>query len=301
LGIEAIGSPAPELDAEVIGVLSALYSELGLGNNELRLNSMGCSQCRPGYSERLREFLAAQSSSLCGECRERAVVNPLRVYDCKVESCGQVLGDAPRLTESMCPDCATHHSRVVECLAMQGIEYVPDHTLVRGLDYYTRTTFEFVSPDLGAQSGMGGGGRYDDLVQTIGGPAVPGVGFGTGVERILLALERTDAGEAPVRRPTVYLVGLTEAARQKAFALAHQLRARRVDADLDYAGRSGKGQMTQADRSGARFAFIIGEQELADGSVTVRELDSGTERVLPDAEALGLAAEASAGQATDLS
>ena len=301
LGIEAIGSPAPELDAEVIGVLSALYYELGLGNNELRLNSMGCSQCRPGYSERLREFLAAHSSSLCGECRERAMVNPLRVYDCKVESCGLVLSDAPRLTDSLCPDCATHHSRVLECLVVQGIDHVPDHTLVRGLDYYTRTTFEFVSPDLGAQSGIGGGGRYDDLVQTIGGPAVPGVGFGTGVERVLLALERSDGSEVPVRRVTVYLVALTDAAREKAFALAHQLRARRVDADLDYVGRSGKGQMTQADRSGARFAFIIGEQELADSSVTVRELDSGTERVLPDAEALGLAAEASAGEATDLS
>jgi histidyl-tRNA synthetase len=291
LGVEAIGSEAPELDAEVIGVLAALYRELGLGSLDLRLNSMGCSNCRPGYSVTVRAFLTENAGPLCAECRERARINPMRAFDCKVAACRGTLEAAPRLSDHLCSACSDHHQRVQQCLEMQGIPFVHDHTLVRGLDYYTRTTFEFQSSLLGAQSGVGGGGRYDDLVEALGGPPVPGVGFGTGVERILLALSRSDL-EAPVAAPPlVYLVALTPAARDEVFALAHEARSRGVAVDLDYVGRSAKGQMKQAGRSGARYAFIVGEQELLDAVVTVRDLGTGEEDAVPLAEAVARAAQ----------
>ena len=286
LGVEAFGSEAPELDAEVIGVLAALYRELGLTGIDLRLNSMGCKECRPDYSAALREYLQAIGETLCGECRERAQINPLRAFDCKVPSCKVALEGAPRLPDHLCPACAQHHSRVKECLEVQGITFMEDHTLVRGMDYYTRTTFEFQSSLLGAQSGIGGGGRYDDLVSAIGGPETPGVGFGTGVERILLAVTRS-AVEAPAApAPVAYLVSMGEGTRAQIFALAHEMRSRGVMVELDYAGRSAKGQMKQAGRTGARFAVIIGEAEMAAGVVTLRDLASGEEEQLPRAEAV---------------
>jgi histidyl-tRNA synthetase len=296
LGIEAFGSDSPELDAEVIGVLAAFYRELGLGDLELRLNSMGCRGCRPGYSTALREFLNTRAAEFCGECRDRARLNPLRVFDCRVPSCRAALAQAPRLSEHLCPACAEHHMTVQRCLLVQEIPFTPDHTLVRGMDYYTRTTFEFVSPLLGAQSGVGGGGRYDDLVEAIGGPPTPGVGFGTGIERIILALERAGVQRPADPAPVVYLVAMGDGAREAVFALAHEMRTRGVAVDLDYMARSGKGQMKQAGRSGARYAFIIGERELRERAVTVRDLRSGDERALSRDEAVGLAAdEATAG------
>ncbi len=294
LGIEAFGSAAPEVDAEVIGVLAALYRELGLKELDLRLNSMGCRECRPGYSAALREFLAKNTEAFSGECRQRAQLKTMRTFDSKVPACREALETAPRLTDHLCPACAAHHARLQECLAVQDISFVPDHTLVRGMDYYTRTTFEFQSPLLGAQSGVGGGGRYDDLVETIGGPATPGVGFGTGVERIILALARGGGTPPGPRHPVVYLVALTDEARREAFSLAHQCRSLGVAAELDYMSRSAKGQMKQAGRSKARYAFILGEQELADHVVTVRDLVSGIERSLPGQEAVSLAAAQSA-------
>lgn len=289
LGIEAFGSAAPELDAEVVGVLATLYRELGLEGLGLRLNSMGCADCRPGYSATLRDFLGRHEADLCRECRERAKTNPMRVFDCKTESCRGELVHAPRLLDHLCDGCREHHARVKTCLAAQGIDFAEDHTLVRGMDYYTRTTFEFQSGVLGAQAGVGGGGRYDDLVASIGGPPTPGVGFGTGVERILLMLERTGV-EGPVpRTPVVYVVSLGDEARMPAFTLAHELRAAGVAVELDYLRRSPKGQMKQAGRSGARYAFIIGEDELAGGLVTVRELSTGQETRVPPAEAKTLA------------
>jgi histidyl-tRNA synthetase len=277
LGVEAIGSGAPELDAEVIGVLFALYARLGLEDTALRVNSMGCHECRPSYSVTLRGFLASRSHTLCKDCRERAALNPLRVYDCKLDSCRTLLEEAPKLVEHLCEQCGAHHRRVQECLDLQGISYTADPTLVRGMDYYTRTTFEFSCGLLGAQSGIGGGGRYDDLVESIGGPAVPGVGFGTGIERIVLALAQSGKADVPKIPLGVYVVAMSGEARMPAFELAHELRVLGVPTDLDYASRSAKGQMTQAARSGASYAFIIGEQEMATGTVTVRELGAGSE------------------------
>ncbi|NLO27462.1 MAG: histidine--tRNA ligase [Actinobacteria bacterium] len=292
LGVEAFGSVAPEIDAEVIGVLAASYRAVGLAGLELRLNSMGCRDCRRVYSSALRSFLAEQAASFCGECRERARLNPLRTFDCKVQACREALAAAPRLTDHLCPECSKHHQRVKECLDMQGIPFITDHTLVRGMDYYTRTTFEFQSPVLGAQSGVGGGGRYDDLVEAIGGRPVPGVGFGTGVERIILALSRSGGEALAPMSPVAYIVAMCEEARTEVFALAHEMRSLGAAIDLDYMQRSGKGQMKQAGRSGARYALIVGPQELAERTVTVRDLASGDERTVKRAQAVALGAEA---------
>ncbi len=295
LGVEAFGSEAPELDAEVIGVLAALYDELGLGGIVLKLNSMGCKECRPGYSRTLREYLEAREGELCGECRERARINPLRTFDCKVPTCATALENAPRLSDYLCERCAEHHARVKIGLEAQGITFVEDHTLVRGMDYYTRTTFEFQSSALGAQSGIGGGGRYDDLVAAIGGPETPGVGFGTGLERILLAVARS-AGKVPTEAaPIAYLVSVGEKTRDAVFGLAHELRSLGVAVELDYMGRSPKGQMKQAGRSGARYAIIVGEAELAAGTVTLRDLAAGDEEQMARKEALAVVQAAAAG------
>jgi histidyl-tRNA synthetase len=288
LGVEAFGSDSPALDAEVIGVLAALYDEIGLRGVELRLNSMGCRQCRPDYVARLRAFLEARAGDLCGECVERTRMNPLRTFDCKVAGCEAVMREAPRITDSLCPACATHHNTVRQSLAIQGIVFSEDHTLVRGMDYYTRTTFEFTSSVLGAQSGVGGGGRYDNLVEEIGGPAVPGVGFGTGVERILLALSRSATPVPRAAGPTAYVVALNDQARETAFALVHDLRRAGVAAELDHLGRSLKGQMRQATSLQARHAAILGETELTEGSVTLKEMATGEERRVPRDEAVAV-------------
>ena len=292
LGVEAFGSAEPEIDAEVIGVLAAVYREIGLEGLQLRLNSMGCRECRPEYAATLRAYLTEHAVQLCQECRERAQINPLRTFDCKVPSCRETLAEAPRLADHLCASCAAHDMRVRECLEIQGLSFVPDSTLVRGMDYYTRTTFEFQSGVLGAQSGVGGGGRYDGLVEAIGGPSTPGVGFGTGLERILLALSRSEVRGPAAEPPLAYLVGLTAEGRRRVFALAHELRARGATVDLDFMGRSAKGQMKQAGRSGARYAFIVGEQEVSDEVITVRDMQSGEERSLSHSAAVALASAA---------
>lgn len=295
LGVEAFGSDSAELDAEVIGVLAALYDAIGLRGIELRLNSMGCRACRAPYGERLRGFLRDHRDDLCGECRERAELNPLRTFDCKVPWCREIMDRAPRLIDDLCPECAAHHAVVKHYLDLQGIGYVEDHRLVRGMDYYTRTTFEFQSADLGAQSGVGGGGRYDNLIEAIGGPATPGVGWGTGVERILLALSRTRTDLPGPVAPVAYVAAFSPGARETAFRLAHALRREGVATELDYQGRSPKGQMKQANRLGAHFAVIIGDEELAAGEVTIRDLREGHEQRMSTGEAVKRIKEAEKG------
>ena len=291
-GIEAFGSDSPALDAEAIGVLAELYRDIGLAQVELRINSMGCRECRPAYSALLHSFLLEHSEELCAECHERTRLNPLRTFDCKVPGCREVLASAPRLTDHLCPACAAHHEQVKEHLDLQEIPFIEDHRLVRGMDYYTRTTFEFQSAVLGAQSGVGGGGRYDDLVETIGGPPTPGVGFGTGVERILLALARSREDLPEAEAPAAYIVALTESARIEAFRFAHDARRAGAAVDMDYVQRSVKGQMKQAGRSRARYAVILGEDEIREHSVTLKDLRTGDEQTIPRIDALSLIVEA---------
>lgn len=273
LGAEAIGSGEPSLDAELIIMLSDLYAALDVPAVELKLSSMGCPDCRPAYISGLKEFLDQASGELCGACRERADLNPLRVFDCKNENCIVLLNDAPKLVDSLCTPCQEHFDGVRGYLDLLGRPYTIDGTLVRGFDYYTRTTFEYECARLGAQKGIGGGGRYDGLVEEIGGHATPAIGFGTGMERIVLALE--SAGDKPrVQGIDVFFMVLDERARSVVVGRLHELRGLGIKADTDYAGRSARGQMKQASRLGARFAVIIGEDEMAAGSVTVRDMST---------------------------
>jgi histidyl-tRNA synthetase len=272
IGAEAIGSADPAVDAEVILMLSAIFDELGVEGVALNMNSMGDPQCRPAYVERLREYLRGRESDLCGDCLERIGTNPLRTFDCKVESCRAVLDDAPRISDHLCPECREHFDAVLALVRAAGLEPNLDFRLVRGLDYYTRTTFEFNSDRLGAQSGVGGGGRYDGLVEQIGGQATPGVGWGSGLERIALAMREPIAAPSA---PGVFVVSFDDAFRARAFALTQSLRAGGLSAELDLAGRSPKGQLKQAGRTGAAFAALVGLDELGDDVVRLRAMGGG--------------------------
>jgi len=280
LGAEAIGSPAPEVDAEVIAMLAQLFAELGIGGLRLAVNSMGDPACRPAYVGRLREYLRGREDELCADCRERLELNPLRTFDCKVESCRAVLDEAPHIDEHLCPECREHFDTVLGLLRRVGLEPELDFRLVRGLDYYTRTTFEFSSDRLGAQSGVGGGGRYDGLVEQVGGPPTPGVGFGSGLERITLAM---GAREAPGLGPAAFVVAFTDEVRGDAFVLAQGLRRAGLAVELDLAGRSAKGQLKQAGRSGAAYAVLLGLEELPPETVRVKALAGGGEEDVPAA------------------
>ena len=216
IGAEAIGSAEPAVDAEVILLLAAIFAELGVEGVTLNMNSMGDPQCRPAYVEKLREYLRGREDELCGDCLERIDLNPLRTFDCKVESCRAVLDEAPRISDHLCPECREHFDAVLALVRAAGLEPNLDFRLVRGLDYYTRTTFEFNSDRLGAQSGVGGGGRYDGLVEQIGGPPTPGVGWGSGLERIALAMREPLAVPASTG---VYVVAFSDDARPAAFAV----------------------------------------------------------------------------------
>jgi histidyl-tRNA synthetase len=287
IGAEAIGSEEPAVDAEVILMLAAIFEELGVEGVTLNMNSMGDKECRPAYVEELREYLRGREDQLCGDCLERVDVNPLRTFDCKVETCRAVLDEAPRISDHLCPDCREHFGQVLALVRAAGLEPNLDFRLVRGLDYYTRTTFEFNSDRLGAQSGVGGGGRYDGLVEQIGGPPTPGVGWGSGLERIALAMRE------PIAAPHttgVYVVAFTDDSRPAAFACVQALRRAGVPVELDLAGRSPKGQLKQAGRSGARFAVLLGLDELADGVVRLKDLSGGGEEDVAAADLAALVA-----------
>ena len=283
-GAEAIGSADPAVDAEVIALLAALFAELGVEGVTLSMNSMGDPACRPAYVEKLRGYLRGHEGELCGDCLERLDLNPLRTFDCKVESCRAVLDEAPRISDHLCPECREHFDTVLDLVKSAGLEPRLDYRLVRGLDYYTRTTFEFNSDRLGAQSGVGGGGRYDGLIEQIGGASTPGVGWGSGLERITLAMRDQPL---PPHAPDVYVVSFSDAARAAAFGVAQEVRAAGLAAELDLAGRSPKGQLKQAGRSGARFAVLLGLEELGAERVRLRTMDGGGEE---DLAAAGLGA-----------
>lgn len=274
LGAEAIGSGDPALDVELIMMLAGLYETLGVPAVELRLSSMGDGNCRPAYAGRLDSFLESVLPRLCRDCRERARINPLRVFDCKNESCLSLLKAAPFLVDNLCQQCQEHFDSVTGLLDRFGVGYRIDGTLVRGFDYYTRTTFEFECARLGAQKGIGGGGRYDGLVEEIGGPGTPAAGFGTGLERIVMAL-KTEGGEPEGEAVDVFIIGLGQKARELAILQLAALRTLGISADIDYAGRKAKGQMKQADRLGSRFAVIIGDDEIEAGEASVRDMGNG--------------------------
>jgi histidyl-tRNA synthetase len=276
LSVEAIGTEDPAIDAEVIQLYHALLGRLGITDFRLALNSIGCRECRPAYVARLQEWLDANLSRLDEATREKAATSPLRVFDnleAKPAGVREALGEAPTIGDSLCEACREHFGAVRAHLDAYGVAYELEPTLVRGLDYYTRTTWEFVGPDEGAQSTLSGGGRYDGLVEEIGGPPTPGVGFGAGIERLLLALE--DAGvTADEPGVDVFFVLDAGAPRLDVARWLSELRAQGVSADTDFAGRSLKGQLTQAGRSGARTTVVVGPDTAA-----LRRADTADETV----------------------
>jgi histidyl-tRNA synthetase len=272
LGVEVLGSDDPDLDVEVITLQHDFYAALGLERVQLVVNSLGDAEGRPAYEARLIEFL--ESKTLCDEHSERLRENPLRVLDCKRPACVEATADAPRIVDHLSPASREHFDRVLEGLAAAGVAATLDTRLVRGLDYYTRTTWEFRSEALeGAQNGIGGGGRYDGLVEQMGGPTTPGIGFGTGIERVLLTCDAEGRFPTPDSAVTVFVVDVTGGAAGR--DLVAELRRAGISADRAYDGRSMKSQMKQADRSGARVALLVGEDEQAAGQVTMRPLGGG--------------------------
>ena len=266
LDIEAIGSEDPAVDAEVIQLYDQLLRNLGISAYRLELNSIGDRECRPVYIEKLNAWLDEHDDVLDDEARQKRATTPLRVFDVKNEQVLQALEDAPKIGESLCGACREHFATVTSLLDVYGVDYELRPTLVRGLDYYTRTTWEFVGPEHGAQSTISGGGRYDYLAEEIGGPATPGVGFGAGIERLLLALDDADVEPPPPPSIGAFFVVDEGAAREEVLALMTDLRRNGVSCDTDYAGRSLKGQLTQAGRANAELTIIV----RADGA-TVRK------------------------------
>jgi histidyl-tRNA synthetase len=287
LGVEALGSPDPDLDVEVVSLASDFCKELGLQEIDLRLNSMGCLSCRPGYVIVLAAHLHDRRDRLCGAHRDRAELNPLRVLDCKTPECRAVSLDAPALSEYLCDECREHALRVRQGLEALGIPYAMDRLLVRGFDYYTRTTFELRSRALeAAQDAVGGGGRYDGLVEAIGGPPTPAVGFGIGIERVLLACDAEGCFGVSPPVPHAFVVDLAGGGHAR--DLTAELRRAGLRSQRAFDGKSMRSQLRSADRSGAIAAVIVGEREAAEGTVSIRMLDgSGTQEEIRRAALVG--------------
>ena len=279
VGVEWLGAPDPAADAECIIILMDFYRALGIDPAHLHLaiNSMGDAACRPAYREKVRQFILDHADEMCEECRERAEINPLRAFDCKNDHCREVMAAAPLAHENLCDECATHYEQVKRYLDEAGIAYEEDPTLVRGLDYYTRTVFEVdytPDPAIGA---IGGGGRYDGLVELEGGKPTAGVGFAVGFERALLALQAFGSDLGAEEVPCVYVANAGKELRQNVFAITQELRAAGIVTEADYQGRSLKAQFKQADKVGAKLILVLGGDELAAGKVKVRDMQSHDE------------------------
>ena len=270
IGVEAFGIAEPDIDVEQIAMLADLFRRLGV-SPRVHVNSVGDAACRPAYLADLRTYLRGNAASLCADCRERTERNPLRVLDCKVESCQPVLAAAPRLLDRLCDGCRAHFDAVRRGLDDLGVAHEVNPRLVRGLDYYVRTAYEFTSDALGAQSAVAGGGRYDGLVETLGGPPTPGIGFGMGEERLALILEA--AGRpVPDRRPEVFFVSADDAGRREAMRRAAALRRAGVACDLDARGGKLSRQFKQAERVGARYALVLGGNEASTGQAKLKDM-----------------------------
>ncbi len=272
LDVEVFGVADPAIDAEVIDLAWTLVTDLGIRDVELVVNSVGCPACRPAFSDALVKALGDDCSKLCQDCQRRATTNPLRIFDCKVPADQPIIDTLPHSVDYLCESCRTHFAAVEQYLRTYAIPYRVSHRLVRGLDYYTRTTFEILAGNIGAQSAILGGGRYDGLVKQLGGPDRVGIGFAAGVERLVLAMP-PDAGLGG--RTPLFVAAMGDAARLPALALLRELRQAGLEAHMEYEGRSIKSQMKRADRIGAHLALILGDDELAAGEVTVKNMKTG--------------------------
>lgn len=275
-GCEVFGSAGPAVDAELISLLQLYFETLGLRRTSLRINSIGCPDCRGTYQKMLQDYLRPNLASLCGNCQDRFEKNPLRIIDCKEERCRTFTQDAPAQLDHLCPVCQAHFDGLCANLQALGLAYTIDRRIVRGLDYYTRTVFEFVSENVGSQGTICGGGRYDGLVEEIGGPSTPGIGFALGVERLLMELAAQAVSLPPALPMTLYLAILGQTGEQ-ARALCFQLRRAGIRVETDLMDRSLKAQMKYAGKSGARYVVVLGEDEAQSGKVQLRDLAAHTE------------------------
>ncbi len=272
IGAEALGRADPFIDVEVLLLLEDFFLRLGLEGALLQLNSLGCAQCRPQYREKLLQFLRARREHLCGNCQRRMERNPLRALDCKEPRCIEETKNAPSILESLCADCRNHFESVQRGLRQAEVNFVLNPRMVRGLDYYCRTTFEWTSNRLGSQNAVAAGGRYDGLVQALGGPAIPGVGFALGVERLALLLRMQGNHEAA--GPSLFVVWMGENARDWAFPMVHRLRRKGISVEIEGEARSLKSQMRRADKLKAVSVLIVGENELQKGMAILRDMKS---------------------------
>ena len=277
INCECLGSHSPMADAELVSMLLRFLSDLGLTDLTLKINSLGCSECRPKFKAALLEYLkGVDRDALCPDCARRVETNPLRVLDCKQSGCRAITDNAPKLIDYNCPECRAHFDTVLQLLDGQGLAYELDHRLVRGLDYYCRTTFEVVSGSIGAQAAVAGGGRYDGLVKSLGGPDVPGVGFACGMERLALMM-----GEGNAAASDFYLVAMDAQSRTQGWLLAQMLRNAGLTGEMNFSEGGFKSLMRQAGKSGAKHCLIIGSDETAQGSVVVKNLESGEQCSVP--------------------
>lgn len=277
IDVEAFGSASPYLDAEIIFMLSHFLTELGIADLNIELNSLGCPECRPAYHDALNEYFRGfDAGQLCEDCMRRKLTNPLRVLDCKVPACKELTRSAPQISDYQCPSCKEHFETVTGLLDKGGLAYTLNPRLVRGLDYYVRTTFEVTSGKIGAQSAVAGGGRYDGLVKTLGGPDLPGVGFACGMERLAMLM-----GDPQPPAPDFHLAVLGEAGLGAGLLLAQQLRDAGLCGECALSAKSAKSQMRAAGKSGARFCLILGDAEIEGGTVQVKDMAAGTQDTVP--------------------
>ncbi len=283
--VEVLGEADPAADLEVMLLAWDLYAGLGFRDLAFQLHSTGCPKCKPGYVAALKAYYAEHQGAICDDCRRRLERSPLRVLDCKAEQCQPLIANAPHFLDHLCDECAAHFAALREYLDMLGRAYTINHRLVRGLDYYTKTVFEVWAAGIGAQAAVCGGGRYDGLAELLGGPPTPGVGFGSGLERIILALKQMGVAAPPLPVPPVYVAHLGAQAKREALRLTDALRRDGVGVWLAFGERGLKSQLREAGKRGAHYAVILGEEELAAGKAAVRDMQAG-EQV--DVELAGL-------------
>lgn len=279
-GVEFLGSHSADIDAETILLAKTFLENVGVKNITLYINSIGCKTCRKNYEDALKKYLNENLDGLCALCQDRLNKNPLRILDCKNDDCKKITDNAPKILDYICDDCSAHLDKVKKLLDATGVEYKINPNIVRGLDYYTRTVFEFVSENIGAQGTVCGGGRYDGLIEQLGGPSTPGIGFAVGIERILLLLENTGVKIENPNKVKVYFAPMGESEGVKAFELVTNLRAKGIICDFDHMGRGIKAQFKYADKIGAEYVAVIGSNELAEGVVKVKKMADGSEHAI---------------------
>lgn len=278
IGAEIIGIDDPRIDAQVLAMLSHYFEAVGIDDVSLQINSLGCPECRPGYRATLIEFLQQRMEQLCPDCQRRCASNPLRVLDCKAKTCKEATVGAPSVLDHLCADCETHFASVQKHLDLIGTPYSINDRMVRGLDYYTKTTFEMITNNLGSQNAVAAGGRYDGLIEDLGGPSLPGIGFAMGVERLALLLE---GNGITTPTPKLFIAAMGCEAENIAFNLLNQLQQHGIHAEMDFSGKSLKAQLRRANKLKCSYTLFLGENELADGNAQLKCMSDGEQTALP--------------------